>query len=136
MAYVTLSQASFSAVTFFRRLPAPLFMSALQLLRTCLGSHVRQTIFHGVARTPAVSTRSPHARSFASDKGKEKENATADVDEPKDEPAADTAAAAPKPEVDDVAAKLQAKQDEIVDLTVRVPSFLSNVEITEVLFPC
>ena len=100
-----------------------LSMSALQVLRTCLGSHVRQTIAHGMARLAVPSQRLPNARSFTSDKGKDKENATADVDEQKEKAATDGPVAAPKTEADDVAAKLQAKQDEIIELTVRPLSF-------------
>ena len=94
-------------------------MSALQVLRACLGSHVRHHVSQGVARPAA---RLQGTRSFASEKGKEKEDATADVDDPA---AAETAAEAPKTEGDGLAAKLQAKQDEIVELTVR-PLFRSQ----------
>lgn len=100
-------------------------MSTLQVLRACLGSHVRHTISPSVARPAVASTRLRGTRSFSSEKGKEKENP---ADEPKENATAENAAASPKIEADDVAAKLQAKQDEVVELTVG-PSFLFHCQV-------
>ena len=91
-------------------------MSALHVLRTCLGSHVRHKITWGVALPAVAPRRLPNARSFTSDRDKGKENETAAVDEQNEKAATDDAK---KPEADDMVTKLQAKQDEIVELTVR-----------------
>ncbi|KAF8582653.1 GrpE-domain-containing protein [Ramaria rubella] len=99
-------------------------MSALQTLRVCLGSHARQTVAQGAARPVATFARVPQActatrRWYSSEKGKEKEDTPASADETT-EKAATEDATAQKPGVDDLAAKLEAKQDEIIDLTGRL----------------
>jgi molecular chaperone GrpE len=111
--------------------PPPLSMSALQVLRACLGSHVRHTMTQSVARPAVASTRLQGTRSYASEKGKEKETNT---DEPKDNATAENASAPPKNEADDLAAKLQAKQDEVVELTVGF-SLLSLYQVYKFLVP-
>ena len=105
-------------------------MSALQFvrIRTYTSLYPRHTP-PGIARHTPFLKRIPQSvdrRSYVS-KSKEKEDG-ADAPEAKPESSADdsSGASAPKSDADDAAAKLQTKQDEILDLTVRTRLRLSK----------
>jgi len=100
-------------------------MNALQLVRNCLAHNARAAIPQGVVRRSASAfVHRPQAyapaarRMYSTEKGKEKEEQAPAAANGEEKPTSTNGDAAVE---DDVAAKLLAKQDEVIELTVHHP---------------